>query len=328
MAEEFAAAGATLHIVPTRRLTTSGHPWRWLAYLVGWPVAVYRLTALARRLQVDVIHSNSLHLWYGWAVSALLRRPHIWHAREIVTQSPAALRVERWLTKRFATRVIAISAAVAAQLDPANVTIVLDEPDPEEFSPERAGVFRRRIGIPDEAPVVGSVGRIDTWKGVEILLDAVAYLRAARPDSLVVIAGPPVEGKEWFAADLAARAAHVPGLWWLGPRTDIPELLADLDAFVLPSTEPEPFGLVVVEALASGVPVVATNAGGPVEILQHALPTAGRLVPPRDAAALGAAMAAALPAESSTTVRRSRKPLRTAEPPAFAEIFDAVLDRS
>ena len=61
------------------------------------------------------------------------------HAREIVVQSGAALRVERALCRHFATRVIAVSYAVAAQLDPANVVVLDEYLDPDEFSPARAG---------------------------------------------------------------------------------------------------------------------------------------------------------------------------------------------
>ncbi|MDQ6785028.1 MAG: glycosyltransferase family 4 protein, partial [Actinomycetota bacterium] len=260
LAAEYAAAGAVLHIVALERITTSGPSSRWLRFVSRWPVSVWRLAALARRLDVDVIHTNALHSLYGWAVALVVRRPHVWHAREIVVQSSVALRVERWLARRFATVVIAISAAVAAQLDPANVVEVTDEPDPHEFAPGLAGHFRLREGIADAAPLVGAATRIDTWKGVDVLLNAVPLLRRARPDIEVVVAGGPVVGKEVYAEKLGRRARAL-GVRWLGARGDVPELLADLDVFVQASTEPEPFGLGLVEALTSGTPVVATAAG-------------------------------------------------------------------
>jgi glycosyltransferase involved in cell wall biosynthesis len=324
MHEEFAAAGATLHIVAMRRLTLSGGLPRRVGYVLHWPASVLRLTILGRRLGAGVVHTNSLHSWYGWAAAALLRRPHVWHAREIVTQSPAALRIERWMARR-AARVIAISGAVAAQLDPANVTVVTDEPDPAVFDPVRAGAFRPRAGLADGRPLVGSVGRIDTWKGFDVLLDAVPLVQAARPGTMFAVAGPAVADKEDFADRLAARAAALPDVHWLGLRTDIADLLADLDVFVLPSTEPEPFGLVVVEALASGVPVVATAAGGPLEIMGSLSAGAGTLVAPGDAAALARAVVELLPETSNASGRRGRHRLRIGPPPAFGRLFDEVL---
>ena len=325
LADEYAAAGATVHIVAMHRITTTEGVGYWLRYGRDWPVSVLRLARLARRLDAGVVHSNSLHSWYGWAVARLVRRPHVWHAREIVVQSALALRVERVLARRFATRVIAMSGAIAAQLDPYNVEVVSDDPDPERWAPGRAGAFRAGAGIADDAPLVGSVARIDTWKGFDVLLDAVPLIRARHPGVVVVVAGAPVGGKEDYAAALASRAAALGGVRWLGPRRDVPELMADLDVFVQVSTAPEPWGLVHAEALASGVPVVAGSEGGPVEILAGAGAGAGRLVPAGDPAALAAAVAELLPAlPSRTETRRLRRRLRPSAPGRYAAILEAL----
>lgn len=325
LASEYAAAGAVLHVVAMERLTTSGGIGRWWRYAWRWPVSVARLAVLARRLDVGVIHTNSLHSWFGWAVAALTRRPHVWHAREIVFQSGAALRVERFLTRHFADRVVAVSAAVAAQLDPVPAVVITDEADPDRFGPERAGRFRSQLGLGDAVPLAGSVARVDTWKGFDTLLDAVPLIRASRPDAEVVIVGGPVPGKEDYAAGLEARAAGLDGVHWLGPRPDVGDVMADLDVFVQVSTEPEPFGLVVVEALASGVPVVAGAEGGPLEILGGRATAAGRLVGPGDAGALAAAVVELLPpGPSSTEQRRSRRRLREPTTDRFSDLFASV----
>ena len=116
---------------------------------------------------------------------------------------------------------------------------------------------------------------------------------------------------------------------WLGPLSgpDAGDLIADLDCLVLASTTPEPWGLVLVEALACGVPVVATNAGGPLEILSGLpRPGAGRLVPPSDPAALAVAIAELVPAATSTELRRGRRACATAWPPPYPELFAAVAE--
>ncbi|MCU4185695.1 glycosyltransferase family 4 protein [Acidiferrimicrobium sp. IK] len=332
---EYLAAGAVLHIVAMERITLSGNRLAWLArFVVGWPVSVLRLALLARRVRADVVHSNSLHYLHGWAAAALIRRPHVWHAREIVAQSGAALRVERALARRYATVVVAISAAVAAQLDPANVVTIFDRPDPEEFTPARAGRFRASLGVADDAPVVGAACRIDTWKGIDVLLDAVPLLREARPDIEVVVAGDPVGGKDGYAAGLARRAEAL-GVRWLGARRDIPDMLADLDVFAQVSTLPEPFGLGLVEALSSGCPVVATAGGGPVEILARVVPEggdepsdrAGRLVPFSDPQATAAALLELLAPVTSSARRRQRPRLvpDLGETMSFCELFDGLV---
>jgi glycosyltransferase involved in cell wall biosynthesis len=326
MADEFAAAGAVMHVVPMKRISTSHDGAAWAAYALGWPASVLRLWALARTVQADVVLSNSLHSWYGWAVALLANRPHIWHAREIVTQSRTALRTERFLARRFARRVIAASEAVAAQLAPDNVVIIHEEAGPEEFHPGRAGQARHRYGLADRSPVIGYVGRVDTWKGLDVLLDAVPALVGHRHDAQVVMAGAVVAGKEAYAAALARRATDL-GVHWLGPLSgpDAADLIADLDCLVLASTTPEPWGLVLVEALACGVPVVATDAGGPREILAG-LPGAGRLVPPSDPDALAGAIADLLPPATSTELRRGRRALRKGVPPPYPDLFAAVAE--
>lgn len=303
---ELEAAGATVHVVPMRRLTTSAGPGWWLRYALGWPVAVARLWRLGQRVNADIVHTNSLHSWYGWAAALPLRRPHLWHAREVVTQSGLALRVERLLTRRFADLVVAASQAVADQLPSARTEVVLDDADRSRFTPGRAGRFRAAAGIDDGAPMVVAASRLDTWKGVEVALEAWPTVRASRPDAILAVAGGVVAGKEAFAAGLRRRAEAIEGTRWLGERADAADLVADADMLVALSTTPEPWGLSVVEALACGVPVVATGLGGHVEILERATVGAGRLVTPGQGTATAAAILDLLPAATSTQARRHR----------------------
>jgi len=298
------AAGAVVHLIPMRRVTTSAGVGWWFRYALGWPVAVARLWRLGRRSGADVVHTNSLHSWYGWAAALLLRRPHVWHAREVVTQSGPALQLERLLTRHFGTLVVAASRTVAAQL--AGAVIVLDDADRVSFRPARAGAFRGGAGIPDHAPLVVAASRLDTWKGIEVALDAWAEVRAARPDAVLAVAGATVAGKEWFADRLQRRAVGMDGVIWLGERTDVADLVADADVLVALSTTAEPWGLSVVEALACGVPVVATGLGGHMEILGLAAAGAGRLVSPTDPTATAAAVLDLLAEDTSTAARRAR----------------------
>jgi glycosyltransferase involved in cell wall biosynthesis len=331
MRAQLEAAGARIHVVPMRRLTRSEGTVYWLGYALAWPVSVARLVALTRRMRAHVLVSNSLHSWYGWAAAWLTRRPHVWIAREIVVGSAAATRLERVLTRRFATVVVSMSRAIAGQLDPRDGRVFTDTVDTERYRPDRAGAFRAAHGIADDAVLVGAAGRIDVWKGIGVLLDAWARVAAevepGTTELRLVVVGPPVPGKEAYERGLRERAASIDGVLWLDPLEDLGPFYADLDAFVMASTDPEPFGLVMAEALASGVPVIATDHGGPPEVL-GGHPERGTLVPPRDAAALAAAIRAiaARPPSSSTT-RAARPPLWIAEPPPWAELFDEVARR-
>jgi glycosyltransferase involved in cell wall biosynthesis len=324
LSKEFVEAGATLHVMPMRRISTRHGAGEWAAYAAGWPIAVVRLARLIRELGADVVHSNSLHSWYGFAAARLTSRPHVWHAREIVIQSSAALRVERFLCRHFATRVIAVSYAVAAQLDPANVVVLDDHLDPNEFSPSRAGRFRGRLAISDDVPLVGAIGRLDPLKGFDTLAAAFASVRQRRPDARLIIVGTPVAGHERYPAHLQAQLAEVHGAQLLEARDDIPDVMADLDVLAFPSVEPESYGLVLVEALVSGTPVVATDLGGPPEIVRRARPASRRLVAPGDKQALADAIVELLPSNTNADRRREREPALALPPPRFAEVFRAA----
>ncbi len=333
MAELYKEAGAQLHTVPMRRISTSHSAGDWLRYVMAWPVSVGHLWRLARRVRPDVVHTNSLHSWYAWAVAALMHRPHIWHARELVTQSGAALRLESLLCRHFATTVIAVSQAVADQLSAAGgladkVVVVHEGTTPADHSPARAGRARPKLNLADDQPLVGYVGRIDTWKGVEVLLDAVPLLREFVPSAQVVIAGGPVQGKEAYAARLESRARDS-GTVWVGQVSgpEAADILADLDCMAYPSSGPEPWGLSLVEALASGVPVVSTDAAGPKEVAAGLAPASARLVAPGDAAALASAVASLLPDRTSAGQRRARQPLLQIPTPPYPEIFASAAAR-
>jgi glycosyltransferase involved in cell wall biosynthesis len=308
-------AGARVHVVPMRRVTTSASLGYRLAYAAHWPVTVLRLARLVRRLKIDVVHTNSIHSWYGWAVAALTRKPHVWSAREIVVQSNAALHLERFLARHFATTVVAISHAVHRRLGAPDAWIFAEAPNIRRAD---RGRLRTKLGIDPGTFVFGAAGRIDTWKGFDVLLDA--WERASL-DGALVIAGGAVAGKEAFARDIETRARGLRGVYFLGALSDVSELYADIDALVMPSTFPEPLGLVMLEALMSGVPVIATDHGGPPEILTgHE--ERGILVPPNDADALARAMRSA-----TGTLRRSDDPLWDAPPSLWPKILLDVASR-
>jgi glycosyltransferase involved in cell wall biosynthesis len=127
-----------------------------------------------------------------------------------------------------------------------------------------------------------------------------------------------------YAAGLRARVAGAAGVRLLDPRDDIPDVMADLDVLALPSVEPESYGLVLVEALASGTPVVTTDHGGPPEIVARAAPGTARAVPAGHARPLAAALLALLPEHTSPERRRARVVAFTPPPPRFAELFREV----
>ena len=149
---------------------------------------------------------------------------------------------------------------------------------------------RDRLGVSGNGPLLGVVAQITPWKGQATAIRALQRVRQRLPGVELALVGEPkfVEratryDNYAYLRELRALVAAL-GLetvvHFLGQRDDMPEVMAAIDVLLVPSIE-EPFGLVVVEAMASGTPVVATRNGGPAEIIRDGID--GRLVPPSDA---------------------------------------------
>jgi glycosyltransferase involved in cell wall biosynthesis len=293
-------AGARVHILPGMRKLTSRRGAAGLArFAAGYPRAVASLVSLIRREHVDIVHTNTIHNLYGWAAARVARRPHIWHVREIVWQNAALRRIERALALRHSARVIVTSDAVAAMFLqdgglPPHVVKLPNGVDTARFEPGESDIVRRDFGIPAGAPIVAAAARMDVWKGLEDFIEAAALVHAMLPQAHFVIAGGAITGLEDYAASLRslASARGLDGIlhfadWRYGPDA-MPGFYQSVDVVALPSREAEPFGLVVLEAMASAKPVIATAQGGPLEIVEDG--NTGLLVPPRSPRQLANAM--------------------------------------
>jgi glycosyltransferase involved in cell wall biosynthesis len=148
--------------------------------------------------------------------------------------------------------------------------------------------IRRSLGW-EANPTVGIVGRLQPWKGQEVFLRAAARLAAARPDTRFLVVGGAILGWEGSYPEDLRRLADELGIadlvHFAGHQRDVHPWYDALDVVVHASFG-EPFGLVLVEAMALGKPVVATAAGGPLEIIEDGV--SGLLIPPRDPVRLAA----------------------------------------
>jgi glycosyltransferase involved in cell wall biosynthesis len=155
------------------------------------------------------------------------------------------------------------------------------------------------------------VGRIARWKGQHIFVEMIPEVVKQVPEARFVVVGAAASGREArYERDVRARAQALrldDLLQFCGPRRDIPQVMAALDVLVLPSVDPEPMGRVVIEAMSCGKPVVATDHGGPAEIVDEGV--TGVLVPPSNVDALAFAVTRLLKNASLREAlgRRARK---------------------
>lgn len=262
------------------------------------PLALYRLLRLARRFRPDIIHTHmDLADYYGAAAAIAVG------ARLVSSKQNAdAFRARRtWKRPPFlllehasyaaADAVIAASSGLVeflarAESLPRHKTVVIGngvDPEIAAMAPSRADA-RRALGIPAGAAVVGTVGRLAEQKGQIDLIRALPLLRADIPEVLCLIAG---DGPLREALEAEARRLGVEDcLRLLGHRADVPNVLAALDLFVLPSLW-EGLPQALLEAMAMSLPVLAARGVGVDELVTHE--ENGLLVPPRDPAALAAA---------------------------------------
>jgi glycosyltransferase involved in cell wall biosynthesis len=248
---------------------------------------VHLLSRRIRELDPVLVHGNSLKAgYYGSAATRLNRRPFVWHLRDRLANDylPAAkIRTTRAVMRALTSGVVTCSAAVLESARIANSTL-RTEVIYDAYRRSRPAPDRRQTG--DEI-VVGIVGRLADWKGQDVFLRAFARLREVEPRVRARVIGAAMFADAPYG-DYLHRLAEDLGISevveFLGFCPDVETELDRLDILVHASTVPEPFGQVIVEGLAAALPVVATNAGGPREILQPGV--TGLLYPPGDDTAL------------------------------------------
>jgi glycosyltransferase involved in cell wall biosynthesis len=287
LAERASAEGLTVIPVPK-------------AGLINRP-AVKTLVELFQSGQLDIVHANNGRTSLASALAVRQARKgrfvatqhfldpeHVGHTGVKAIVFHAA---HRWVSKYMA-HCIAISEAARAgvlrrgEAPEQKVTTVLNgiRPlDPQKLS--SPAQIRAGLGIASDTPLIVCAARLEREKDVQSLIAAMTDVRAAIPEVRCVVAGQGAQ-QEMLTAQI--NAAGLQGtVELLGFRTDAQALIQAGDVFVLPSLA-EPFGLVILEAMALGRPVIATDAGGPREIVEEGV--TGLLVPPSDPPALAAAI--------------------------------------
>lgn len=238
---------------------------------------------------IDLVHANtSRSALAGGLAGKTLGIPVIWHVRVIESEGA----YDRFLASLCA-RLIAISYAVQKRFNwllkkhPEKVVVIHNGVDPQEFNPGISGAaIRREFTLPPEAPVAGVVGNLIPWKGQECFVRAAPEVLKTISDARFLVVGDgECRGRlEKLAGELGLKGKLI----FTGERFDIPGLMAAMDVVVHSSITPEPFARVVIEAMATGKPVVAMNAGGVPEIIEDGV--SGVLIPPQNPARMAGAI--------------------------------------
>lgn len=207
-------------------------------------------------------------------------------------------RIRRALMVRLlrgeASRIVLVSAALAEAwrshgLPGDRTTVVHNGIAVEEFDlAEKRDELRRELGVGPLDPLIVSVSVLREGKGIDVLIRAAARVRDALPGARLLVVGEGPMRASWEG--LAEKIGIAPALIWAGHRRDVARMIGAADLFVLPTLH-DAFPTVLLEALASGVAIVASRVGGVPEIVSD---QTARLVPPGDEVALAAAILEAL----------------------------------
>jgi glycosyltransferase involved in cell wall biosynthesis len=257
-----------------------------VAALLGGAGYAARLAWRLRRLRPDVVHANSLKsALYGTVASRLAGIPAVWYAHDLVTEDHLPRRAIgpiRSAARLLPAAVICNSAATAATLPGVPDVRVIPPPVPTTAAcAADVGDFR-----------VGMIGRVAPWKGQHVFVEAFARAFPTGTERAVVVGAPLFGADETTYFQRTRELGRALGLddrlAFVGFRDRIDDELAGLDILVHASVAPEPFGQVIVEGMAAGVPVVAAAAGGPLEIIDDEID--GLLYPPGDVNRLALAL--------------------------------------
>lgn len=258
------------------RLRFAGKSFPWTGLLDG----VIALREASRDLETIIDRSeaqfvisctNKDHL----ALSGASKRSRsIWWINDLITAAffPAPARLMLKRSAKKADALIAVSNAVREALGIESARVIHNGISPQKYQSE-PGVLRRTLGVAHNEPLFGLIGRITPWKGHELFLEiATRWIEGGRAGRFLII-GEAFNEDGGFEKALrdAVTASHSLSnrVRFLPFQDRLADTLCDLTAILHTSLHPEPFGRVIIEAMAAGTPVIAAKRGGPAEIIQH-----------------------------------------------------------
>lgn len=274
--------------------------------ILKWPYRLFtevilkqfELHRIIRKINPDLVHlNNGYAATHEWMLAACLHKIKI-ISHDRGTRPPSSLRTKLFV--RCLDAIISVSDSyknnvINDKLSVRKLYRVYNGLDYKKWTSNldmgKAKSLKSELGITDGQRVIGIVGNIDKWKGQHIVISAINQIKRDYPDIVCLIVGRVCAGMEQYKSELDNYISENDlgnNVIFMGYQSDIPTVLSIFDVFVHASIEPEPFGRVILEAMALEKPIIATNGGGIPEIIINE--QTGLLVPMNNSEEMASAM--------------------------------------
>lgn len=295
IANLYRESGIQVHVLPILRIRKPDNLIAFPAILLNFWISVFKIAKFLRHYSVDIVHSNDLLDFCSVVAARLSGRPSVQHVRLMAFGSPLVRRFVGSGLMCLNSHTICVSKAVQnwyfGNTRRSNrVSVLYDWVD---FSASRQDSqptdLRATLGLPRDAILIGSIGRLEPSKGHEVFVRAAARLLSINRSLHFIVCGPTVfgRGRENYQSQLQKLTRELSieqNVHFLGERRGIKCIFDQLDVFAHCAIVPESFGMVIAEALACGCSVIAANCGGvPEQIVEG---VNGLLHKPGDAGSL------------------------------------------
>lgn len=230
--------------------------------------SAWKLSQYCRKNKIDIVHVHlARDYWIARYLKMLLPEIHLVFTRHLLKPIKSTV-IHKWLFRKV-DKVIAVSYAVKESLSvqellpSERIITIYNGIDTKLFAAAHSGMLRKEFGFDNSIKLIGMVGQIAPHKGNDLFIKSASYISKQWSNTRFLLIGDDFQDGKYIEElrRLGDNLGVSDEVFFLGPRSNIPEIMKDLNIFVLASKS-ESFGLVLVEAMACGVPVVSTSAGG------------------------------------------------------------------
>ncbi len=252
------------------------NPLDFFNYIVRLPYLILKLCVIIDKEKPDLIYANAARTFVFATIAAVIKKvPLIWHVHSIFDRGISKKLCNLFGRNKIVKKVIAVSDAVRLPLIDLwpKTQIIYNAINEDVYHPgKRLGPIRKSFNISDEI-VISMVGLLVEWKCVDDFIRAAQIVVESHPNSKFLIVGDALydeKGKKYkkYLEGLVKEAGLEKNVIFTGFRNDVPDIMRELDIFVIASKTPDPCPTSLLQAMASGPAPIATNFGGPAEIIK------------------------------------------------------------